>query len=280
MIVDASTIGSLQRLEPVARKIFGEGDRPEGWFARKLERECVDPSLSRLVIRDDGDLDDPEAWLGYALVGRPPSLPGTARTAGIGLVHRARGRGLGRRLCEAVLGAARSRGLQSVQVPADTALVAFYAKLGFREDRRVQTLLHFGCAPTTRIELGAPRSWDEHPDGIVVGAWLREAWERTPATERGTAHFGGTTFHVAREGIALACHRCVVDPSLSREEAAASFETLRHHVRDGTPLIVVHGDAVSSITAALQACGWVAVQHGVTMQIDLRSSGQARTGRG
>jgi GNAT superfamily N-acetyltransferase len=267
IIVEAGAVGSLARLEPLARRIFGEGDRPEGWFARKLDRECVDPSLSRLAIRDGGDLDDPGAWLGYALVGRPPSLPGTARTAGIGLVPSARGRGLGRRLCEAVQGAARSHGLHRLHVPAEAALAPFYARLGFREHRRVQTLLQFGSGPST--DLGAPAAWDDHGGGVVVSAWLREAWERTPAAMRGTARLRGSTFHVAREGMALACHRCVVDPALSTEDAAATVDELRNLVRDGTPLIVVHGDAVSSVTAALRARGWVAVQHGVAMQIDL-----------
>ncbi len=267
MIVAAAAVGSIDRLEPLARRIFGDGDRPAGWFRRKLERECVDPSLSRVLHRDDARADDPRGWLGYALVGTPPSLPGIARTAGIGLVPDARGRGLGRALVEALVEVARAAACTRVCIPAEASTAPFYARLGFREHRRVQTLLHFGCGANTQLD--PPTAWDERDDGIVVNAWLREAWERTDPALRGTAHVGGSTFLLAREGIAIACHRSIVDRGCTPSDAAASFDALRNRVRDGTPLIVVHGDAVSPITPMLHDRGWVAVQHGVSMTIDL-----------
>lgn len=281
MIVDAAAVGSLVRLEPLARRIFGDGDRPRGWFERKLDRECVDANLSRLVHRDDAEPDDPDGWLGYALVGCPPSLPGTARTAGIGLVPHARARGLGRALVEALIAAAHESGADRLLVPSELRVAPFYARLGFRERQRVQTLLHFGRHPTTTaIDLGAPSAWDDHAGGIVVGTWLREAWERTDPASRGTARIGGTTFHLAQEGVALVCHRCVVDEALAPDDAAATFDALRDRVRDGTPLIVVHGDAVSSVTAALRSRGWTSVQDAALLEIDLSAMDKRTTAGG
>ena len=266
----------LLRLESLARRIFGDGDRAPGWFPRKLHRECVDATLSRVLVRDDADPTDPDAWLGYALVGRPPSLPFTARTVGIGLVPEARGRGHGRALVHAIVDAARDRGFRRLIVPAERSIVPFYAALGFHQHRRVQTLLHFGCGTHDTIEFGTPRDWDDAP-GTVVAAWLREAWNRTDPALRATARCDGSTFHLAREGVAIVCHRCVVDPTRSPQSAATTFDTLRSLVRDGTPLIVVHGDAVSSITAALHDRGWVAVQHASTMHLDLDRVDKSRT---
>jgi GNAT superfamily N-acetyltransferase len=268
LLVAASVVSPLLRLESLARRIFGDGDRADGWFQLKLHRECVDATLSRVLVRDDADPSDPDAWLGYALVGRPPSLPFTARTVGIGLVPEVRGHGHGRALVHAIVDAAREHGFRRLIVPAERSVVPFYARLGFQQHRRVQTLLHFGTGSEHAIAFGTPSGWDDAP-GTVVAAWLREAWNRTDPALRGTARCDGSTFHVAREGVAIVCHRCVVDPTRSPERAAATFDALRNLVRDGTPLIVVHGDAVSSITAALHDRGWVAVQHASTMHLDL-----------
>jgi GNAT superfamily N-acetyltransferase len=240
----------LAGLEPLARRIFGEGDRPPGWFSRKLHRECVDPDLSRVVIDDEP--------VGYALVGRPASLPATARTAGIGLLPAVRGRGLGLALVRDVVETTRRAGLSRLRIPAPPALVPFYARAGLAETKRCSTLLHFGRGPATTFDLGTPQPWGDR-DG-QVSAWLQDAWERTDPALRATVRFGDASFHIAREGLAFVCHRC-------RGATVEAFERLRWNVRDATPLIVVHIDPVSTITAALRCRGWADVQQTVLMEV-------------
>ena len=48
----------LPALERLARRIFGDGDRPAGWLARKLAREAVDPRLSVLALAAGPDPQD------------------------------------------------------------------------------------------------------------------------------------------------------------------------------------------------------------------------------
>ena len=240
----------LAGLEPLARRIFGDGDRPQGWFARKLHRECVDPSLSRLVIADEP--------IGYALVGRPPSLPSTARTAGVGLVPQFRGRGLGLALVRDVMETVREAGLSRLRIPAPADLVPFYERAGLASSVRRTTLLHFGRGTADAFTLGEAEPWGDAAP--ATAQWLRDAWDRTDPALRATIRFGDASFHLAREGVAVVLHRC-------RANTVDAFERLRWSVRDGTPLIVVHIDPVSTITATLHERGWTDVQQTVLMEV-------------
>jgi ribosomal protein S18 acetylase RimI-like enzyme len=99
-IVGAEVLDDLAALEPVAEAVFGRGDRRSGWFARKLIREGVEPRLSSLAVVAPGPRADPTRVHGYVLIGRAASLAGVARGAGVGVLERVRGRGIGRRLLE------------------------------------------------------------------------------------------------------------------------------------------------------------------------------------
>ena len=119
-------------------------------------------------------------------------------------------------------------------------------------------MLHFGRGPADRFGLGDPEPWGSAEP--ATAQWLRDAWDRTDPALRATIRLGDASFHVAREGVALVCHRC-------QATTIDAFERLRWSVRDGTPLIVVHIDPVSTITAALRERGWADVQQTVLMEV-------------
>src|SRR5690606_23057275 len=58
----------LAALTRLAEAMFGRGDRPPGWLARKLARERVDPDLSVLAVAPGSPQHAPEDMLlGYFL---------------------------------------------------------------------------------------------------------------------------------------------------------------------------------------------------------------------
>lgn len=183
--------------EPLALEVFDASATPNvgarklrdrGWFLRKLRRECVDLGRSLLVI-DGDDLRDPGAWMGYALVGLPRSLDGLARTAGIGLVPRARGRGLGSLLVRALLRASRDAGDRGLRVLAEPDRVRFYVRqgLGVVDARCTWRATGMGHGTALDADLSGGRSLANHAPfvgGPPVASWFVEAWERTPANDR------------------------------------------------------------------------------------------------
>jgi hypothetical protein len=253
------------RLQPLAESIFGAGDRRPDWLARKLFRECVDVDLSRLAIAGD-DPDDASAWLGYVLVGTPPSLRPAARTAGTGVVAYARGAGLGRALVESALaGVAARDDLDSLEILAEQGRETFYSRLGFVPVQSLATLLAFGRGEVA-LQLPPAAPWDDGTPATDVQAFLAEAWSRTPASERGTFELatphGRVTLHVCREGVALAIHRTRVDAPLEcvNTAASAAYDAFLDAIPDGTPALLVGIDRVSSVTRSLDASGWIVVQ--------------------
>ena len=118
-IVTVAELGAPVRLAALAESIFGARNRPSGWFARKLKRECVDPRLSSLALTADRDPTDPTSWLGYVLVGTPSSLGGAARTAGTGVLASARRRGIASALIEAAADNVRNVGKTQLQLLAE-----------------------------------------------------------------------------------------------------------------------------------------------------------------
>jgi GNAT superfamily N-acetyltransferase len=259
-VIPAAMVGDPLRLASLVARVFGEGDRPAGWFARKLARERVDLALSQLAI--DGDAEDPGAWLGYVLVGAPPSLGGRARTGGTGVIPTARGRGIGSMLLSAARAAARARGISALQIVAEHGRQGFYEKAGFVPVRGWDNVLAFArggaAAPAP-----AARGWHE-----VVGseraAWSPEAWE--VAHEAATWSSPDATIHASREGTATILHRlCARDDASAR----AAVATLLDRLPAATPVVVPGVDPVSSITQMLSMLGFVTVQRATLMEVTL-----------
>ncbi len=280
-IVPATEVADLRALEPLAREVFGAGQRAPRWFARKLHRECVCPATSRLVVRAGLPASDPKAWLGYGLVGLPPSLR-AARTAGIGLIPEARGRGLGTRLVRSLIEAATGASASALRVPAPPDRVAFYTRAGLRTRRRAHTWLAFGRGSTPPMSASAPTPWGSSSgppgpgaagqSGPDKSAWFAEAWERTPAHQRYTVDWSDAldTRHqldVSIEGTAHLVQRWRSGANAS--DAVRGLETWLDALPAGTPALLHHVDAVSSVTEHLRAAHWVVVQTTVQMQREL-----------
>lgn len=265
-VCSAEVLPDLDRLEPLMRRIFGEGDRAPGWFSRKVQRECIDPALSRLAFEGDDPLD-PRGWAGVVLVGTPPSLHPTARTAGIGVVSHVRGRGVGRALLCAVCSAVSATGLEGLQIPADASAVGFFERLGFQPVASSITLLARGRGAKASEVLGSPRPWSCTDPPRVTG-WLAEAWNLTPARQRQTQLLldGGLRLDVALEGRAWVVHRVVADAMLEDGALADALDQWLEGVPSSTVAMIAGADPVSSVTAELQRHGWAPVQRAVTMQ--------------
>lgn len=265
-VCSAEVLPDLDRLEPLMRRIFGEGNRAPGWFSRKVARECVDPALTRLAFEGDDPLD-PSGWAGVVLVGTPPSQHPTARTAGVGVVAHCRGRGVGRLLLAAACSGVSATGLEALQVPADASAVGFFERLGFEAITSTVTLLASGRGTEASAVLGAPRPWSSTDPPCMAG-WLPEAWNLTPADQRHTQLLLDRCLRldVALEGRAWVVHRIVADSMLETGALADALEGWLSDVPSSTVAMITGADPVSSVTAELQRRGWAPVQRAVTMQ--------------
>ncbi len=264
-IISLADIGDPLRVQPLAEAIFGRGDRRPDWFARKLVREHVDPGLSQLAIA--GEPGDPACWGGYVLVGTPPSRAPAARTAGTGVRVEARGRGLGTALLEAAANAARCAGFAALELWAEHARGSFYAAHGFVVQRSFETWLTFARGQT-EDRLPAPLPFDRTKT-LVIGEFLREAWEHSDAGERHSFDHGGVRVQVAREGVAFAIHRVLADPEIPADLIAEALRRVVERLPAPAPIVAIALDTVSSITGPLGAClardGWRVVQRGAVM---------------
>lgn len=268
--ITAAELGEPDRLEGLARRVFGDGDRPAGWFARKLRREHVDPRLSPLAVAAGGDPHDPAAWLGYVLVGTPPSLGDAVRTAGTGVVPHARARGVGGRLLVAAMALARVAGYRRMQILAEAEAVPFYARHGFATVTPTVTALAFARGPV-REPAAAPRSWPAlGPGEREPVAWLPEAWEGTePPARRGLAWqatHGRVTAWLSREGTAWLVQRLVAPAG---EPTTALAESILARLPAGDPVLLPLLPADAPATHELLASGWVAAQHGALLERSL-----------
>ncbi|MEX1367838.1 MAG: GNAT family N-acetyltransferase [Nannocystaceae bacterium] len=215
----AHALPDLGVLEPLARRVFGRGDRPAGWFRRKLRREQVRAELSALAVRAEAGVEDPEGWLGYVLVGTPASLGDAARTSGTGVVPAARGRAIASRLLDAVARACHDAGYRRLQLLAEARLVPFYRRRGFDAGRPTVTALGFATGDVRgrdrdREVLGPALPWRPlEPGEHTRVAWLPEAWAGTEAHARRTCAWtdAGTqvTAWISREGQAWLVQRLV-----------------------------------------------------------------------
>lgn len=267
-IVALADLDDRGQLTALAERAFGKGSRSAGWLARKQAREHVDPSLSRVVI--DGDVDDEAAWLGYVLVGTPPSRAPAARTAGTVVDPRVHGRGLGTALVRSAAQACRARDFTALELWAEHERVGFYERLGFTTLLAFDTLLAFAAGPRG-VALPDAQPWD--PDDaralVQLHAFLPEAWARTP--ERTTLRDDHGLAHVAREGVAFVVHRTLLaaDVLASPARALAWFDALLRRLPAAAPVCLVALDRVSSITRALHEHGWSIAQRGCVMTLPL-----------
>lgn len=283
-----------ERLERLARRVFGDGDRPPGWLARKLAREAVDPHLSAVAVASDapwrstapltgdadaprqstarlvGDADDlshvPEDMLlGYILIGREAGDP-VAHSAGLGLIPAARGRGHGPALLTGCAADLRAAGCAALRVLAEPARERWYARQGFRVRSRHVTLLAFGTGLSAPVP-GAMRPWAPDPAAVEVCAWRPGAWERTPADAAATLDLaGGALAHVSREGAAILVHRLTTPPGA---DPCAAVTALLARIDRGVPVLFYGCDAVSSITASLEHLGLTAAQRFAVMDLSI-----------
>lgn len=277
-IVSASEAGGLLRLETMALKIFGRGDRPKGWFERKLRRECVDAALSRLAVSKGGASDDPAAWLGYVLIGAPPSLAPRLRTAGTGVIPKARNAGVGSQLVSAAARVAARAGASALQIPAEDSAEAYYDRLGFTGRRRVATLFAFGRGTQTPMRFGDPRPWT--PSGFAQGATAqpslrsiegatREFWTLTDGASRTTIDLGAGVAHATLEGVAVVLHRVLIR---GESDAADAVDGIRDRIAARTPLLLTgvntspRDKADAELFRSLLHRGWSVAQRSVLME--------------
>lgn len=266
-IVPALEAGSLAELEPVARAIFGDGNRPRGWFERKLKRECVDPRLSMVAVRGDhGSLST--RCVGYALVGTPPSLHPIVRTAGIGVVPALRRRSLGARLIRAAVEEVRKHDYRAIRIPADVARLGFYLEQEFEPLRSDVSLLSFGRGSlingSSDIEpWGRDCPWSRRRER-PVSQWLEEAWALTPASDRTdielTAHRTTLRALISKEGIARVLHRVLVTGPGDDATVVRLFDALKDKIADGAPIVVVGVPERGRLTQHLLDAGWTVAQ--------------------
>lgn len=262
-IVPLAGLGDPRTLEPLVRRVFGDGDRPRGWFARKLRRECVDPALS-LVAHQRGT---PGARLGYVLVGRPPSRHPTARTAGTGVVPDARGRGIATALLTAAVRRSRDAGLVGLELHADRRAAAFYPRHGFVARHSTVTALRFGDGdgppPGARLD---DRPSTPSPGQIRWVHWSIEAWGGTPAEHRFVVHIAGAagavTAWLSREGRAWLVQSMVAPANVPLSVAA---NAIAHRIPSGDPLLLA-ARPDDDATATLFDAGWTAAQRGVLFE--------------
>ncbi len=257
--VPVEDVGDPTLLEPLARAVFGEGQRPPGWFARKLSRECVLPARS-ILLTQSTDATDPAAWVGYGLVGRPTSLGSVARTAGIGLVPAWRKRGLGASLVAGLQDAARDDGANGLLIPASPDAVAFYTRCGLSPHNTTHTLWATGVGETS--VWATPESWESPCPGPARSGWFAEAWERTPQTRRHTLRLrdGADRFDVSMEGSAQLAVRWT-----SSDGAAEGPRAWLRALSAGTPALLHEIPASAPELPGLLEGGWSVAQTTISM---------------
>jgi hypothetical protein len=268
--------GELARLEPLAEAIFG-GPRRPGWLARKLERECIDPGSSALLVRGSvgaSELVEVDRVVGYALLGRPPSLGTLARGAGVGLVHELRGQGHGLELIRAAVEFGARAGATAIEFLAERERVDWYAGVGFRALRSEWTLQGDASGEDDRFEWSlAPRP-EREP--TRVWSWIREAWQRTPASERGwlgrSSADSSMCAWASREGRAVLIHRLELGEPGRVVEAAQLVDALnqvRAGLPRGTPVLLYPIPALRPWARALLDDGWTIAQPSWVMRRDV-----------
>lgn len=271
-LVTAAELPAPERLEQLARRVFGSGDRPAGWFCRKLRREQVDLRLSPVAVRAGARVDDPEAWLGYVLVGTPRSRGQAVRTAGTGVLPAARGAGLGGRLLEAAAELAAAAGYARVELWAEAAVVPFYRRHGFVP--RLPTVTALAFARGDELHGGSEAALDPAPPWRPLApgereavAWLPEAWAGSEPDARHGLRWihpeGPAMAWLSREGIAWLAQRVVAPVTVPLPRLA---HALLQRLPAPAPVLLPQLPERAPETAALLAAGFCAAQRAVLME--------------
>ncbi len=249
-IVAATEVGGAHRLESLALRVFGTGDRPEGWWARKLATARVDDALSRVAIADHGDPRSPRSWRGYVLVGMPQDSAPFVRTAGVGVVADARGQRVATRLLDAVVAAALAAGHRGVDVLAEPRLGRWYAARGFAAVREHWTLRTHGRGDAAP-ELGAIATDPPHdPDATMIVTGTAAVWSTAVDRRVLDDPYAG---HVWLSRVGPRTRAWIVHGWIRRPHVAAAVAAsgLRDRIPAGDALLVPLAPAVSWITANL-----------------------------
>ena len=258
-IVSAEQLGRLDALQSVAEAVFGRGQRAPGWFGRKLARERVEAGLSAIAReRASGRV------CGYALVGRPRSLEGRARGAGVGVAAELRGRGIGRGLLAFVHARAQAGGCTAIEFLAEPPRVSWYVAQGFAVGDEQLTLMTTGLGSGDAIACGVA---DEH---AAMGpraswSWLPEAWLHTPIDERAFVRIDDPVARLwlSREGRAWLVSRAELDDAAA---LAPVVDALRHRVAAGAPLLFYPCPADGAASETLLRLGCEIIQRGCVVR--------------
>jgi predicted GNAT family N-acyltransferase len=141
-VVETDWASDAARLASVRRAVFIE----EQGVPEALEWDAADTvSVHFLALAADGSPIGCARLLPDGHVGRMAVLPGW------------RGRGVGRALLTAVLGAARARGHHRVQLSAQTHAADFYGRAGFVAEGDVYEEAGIPHVAMTKRLIGAPR---------------------------------------------------------------------------------------------------------------------------
>jgi GNAT superfamily N-acetyltransferase len=253
----------LAGLEPLFEETHGGGARNPGWLPIKLKRECVDLNASCVVRTVATDASEP-MWLGFALVGTPPSLAPCARMSGMGVVPLYRGRGLARRMLahiQCTLPATHYE-LRCLSEPRNRNM---YTHLGFRESHNIATLLHFGAGSDTALR--DPN--DASPgSGEVISQWLDETWTHSPAASKQVWETDDGRAYLTQEGCSLLVHRFELANTSEIERGALVLDGLRLSVKQGTPVLVYGWPDDPDALRSVDLRGWQVAQRACVMVRD------------
>jgi ribosomal protein S18 acetylase RimI-like enzyme len=256
-IVGADALVDMCALEGTAEAIFGRGARQPGWFARKLIREGVEARLSAVAVPAGGPEpgDDQLANIvGYALLGRAPSLAGIARGSGVGVIAAERGRGVGGRLLRAVRERAGAAGCAAIEFLAEPERLAWYRRHGFAVVEEQLTLIAPGLGPLgphAAPRLGSSVALERR--GPALWSWVPEVWDLSPAHQRAYLEREGARLWLTREGRAWLVHRCeLADP----HALIPALTALRRELPPTTPLLLYPYPAAGASLPALIAAGF------------------------
>ncbi len=250
----------LAGLEPLFERTHGGGARNPGWLPIKLKRECVDLNAS-CVVRAPSAGDRDPTWLGFALVGTPPSLAPCARMSGMGVVPRYRGRGLARRMLAHIQGALPSTHdkLRCLSEPRNRSM---YAHLGFQESHHIATLLHFGAGSNTALA----DPLDARPGrGEIIAQWLDETWVHSPVESKRLWETEDGRAYLTREGCSLLVHRFELADTSEIERGALILDQLRASVERDTPVLVYGWPDDPDALRSVERRGWQVAQRACVM---------------
>lgn len=253
----------LAGLEPLFEQTHGSAPRNSGWLPIKLKRECVDLNAS-CVVRTVATSERAPTWLGFALVGTPPSLAPCARMSGMGVVPRYRGRGLARRMLahiQRTLPATHYR-LRCLSEPHNRSM---YTHLGFQASHHIATLLHFGAGDDTSL---TPPQEVRHAHGEVISQWLDETWAHSPVESRRVWETEEGRAYLTHEGCSLLVHRFELADSSELERGALILDQLRANVRRNTPVLVYGWPDDPDALRAVDRRGWQVAQRACVMVRD------------